>query len=142
MDTAVPKIQTAHAILLLSGKYLMQLRDDKPDIAASGQWSLFGGRINKGEEPLEAVKRELFEELSIRPRELRFLWHTDYYYDPVKDNVRIWFFVSNVDDVWKAHRLREGKAFKAFSFKGLKKLDIPDIVRQALKRFDNARGAA
>lgn len=39
----IPEIQSAHAILLVSGNYVLQLRDDKPTISARGQWSLFGG---------------------------------------------------------------------------------------------------
>ena len=120
MDTVIPKVETAHAILLLSDKYVMQLRDDKPDIAARGQWSFFGGKINPGETPLEAIKRELFEELSIRPEELRFLWQTDYYYDFVKGTVRTWFFISSVDRVWSAHKLKEGKGVGIFFLMNLR----------------------
>jgi len=35
-----PEVKTAHAILLLSGNYVLQLRDNKSGIAAPGQWSL------------------------------------------------------------------------------------------------------
>lgn len=135
MDTAVPKVESAHAILRFSDKYILQLRDDKPNIAAHGQWSLFGGEINPGEVPLEAIKRELFEELSIRINKFEFLWYTDYYYDFVKGGVRTWFFTSNVDNVWGPHQLKEGKAVGIFSFHDLKELDIPDVIRQALNRF-------
>lgn len=135
MNISVPKVETSHAILRLSGKYVLQLRDDMPGIAARGQWSLFGGEINSGEAPLEAIRRELSEELSIAPNEFRFLWVMDYYYDFVKGIVRTWFFISNVDDVWSAHQLKEGKAVNAFSFDELKELDIPDVIRQSLNRF-------
>lgn len=135
MKLSTPKVETAHAILRLFDKYILQLRDDKPDIAARGQWSLFGGEINPEEAPLEAIKRELFEELLIKPGEFRFLWFTDYYYDFVKGIVRTWFFMSSVDDVWSAHQLKEGKAVDAFSFDELKELDIPDVIRQSLNRF-------
>jgi len=131
----VPKIKVSSAILRLSDKYILQLRDDRPGIAARGQWSLFGGGIDSGETPLEAVKRELFEELSIRPDSFRFLWRKDYYYDFVKDTIRAWFFSSNVDSVWGTHKLSEGKAVGAFSFKDLKDLDMPEAIRQALTRY-------
>ncbi len=135
MDIVIPKVKTAHTILLFSDKYVMQLRDDKPDIAARGQWSLFGGKIDPGEVPLEAIKRELLEELSIRPGEFKFLWQMDYYYDFVKGTVRTWFFISNIDRVWSTHKLKEGKAVGIFAFHELKELDIPDVIRQALKRY-------
>ncbi len=137
--TATPKVETAHAILRLSNKYILQLRDDKPDIAARGQWSLFGGKIDPGEAPLKAIKRELFEELSIRPGEFKFLWQTDYYYDFVKGTVRTWFFVTNVDSVWSTHKLKEGKDVGIFSFPELKELDIPEVIRQALNRYHSGK---
>lgn len=135
MEITIPKVETSHAILQLSDKYILQLRDDKPDIAACGQWSLFGGKIDPGEAPLEAIKRELFEELSIRPNEFKLLWQTDYYYDFVKGTVRTWFFVTNVDGVWSTHKLKEGKDVGIFSFPELKELDIPEVIRQALNQY-------
>ena len=40
----------ACAIIVLSdGKYLMQLRDDKPEIFFPDCWGLFGGGVEKGE---------------------------------------------------------------------------------------------
>ena len=135
MSIAIPKIQTANVILRLYDKYILQLRDDRPDIAAHGQWSLFGGGINLGETPMEAVKREIFEELLIRPDEFKFLWHTDYYYDFVNDNVRTWFFASNVENVWGNHQLKEGKAVDVFCFHDIKDLNIPDVIMETLNKY-------
>jgi 8-oxo-dGTP pyrophosphatase MutT (NUDIX family) len=38
-----------------------------------GVWDIFGGHIESGEGPLEALDRELFEELGIRPTHTRYL---------------------------------------------------------------------
>lgn len=129
------KVETAHAILRLADKYILQLRDDKPEIAARGRWSLFGGQIDNEEEPKEAIKRELLEELSISIDDFKFLWHTDYSDDFVKGIVRTWFFFANVDNVWGVHKLREGKDVGVFCFNELKKLAMPDVMAQALERF-------
>lgn len=42
-------------------------KDDKILLALEpdGQWALPGGRINEGEQPREALKREIFEELGV-----------------------------------------------------------------------------
>ena len=47
------------------GRYLMQLRDDLPSVSMRGHWGLFGGVIEPGEEPADALIRELREELGL-----------------------------------------------------------------------------
>jgi 8-oxo-dGTP pyrophosphatase MutT (NUDIX family) len=47
------------------GRYLMQLRDDRPAVSMRGYWGLFGGVIETGEEPAAALIRELREELDL-----------------------------------------------------------------------------
>jgi 8-oxo-dGTP diphosphatase len=45
------------------GKVLLQLRDDNPTIRYPNLWGTFGGQIEEGETPEEAIVRELSEEL-------------------------------------------------------------------------------
>ncbi|AOX03074.1 NUDIX hydrolase [Moorena producens PAL-8-15-08-1] len=58
------QVQVAIAILYRQGQFLMQLRDNIPGILYPGLWGLFGGHIEPGETPIEALKRELVEEIS------------------------------------------------------------------------------
>lgn len=60
----------AVAIIHQNGKYLMQLRDDVPNIAYPGVWGFFGGHIEPEEEPEAALRRELIEEINFRAGEL------------------------------------------------------------------------
>lgn len=59
-------------ILDQHGRYLMQLRDDKPGILHPGAWGMFGGGIEPGETPEQAVQRELAEEIGLVPSAPRF----------------------------------------------------------------------
>lgn len=67
----------AVAIIHQEGKYLMQLRDDIPNIAYPGVWGFFGGHIEPGEEPAAALKRELIEEINYSVEQLT-IFRCDY----------------------------------------------------------------
>jgi 8-oxo-dGTP pyrophosphatase MutT (NUDIX family) len=60
-DDAVAAIITVE-----NGRYLMQLRDDIPRIFYPGHWGCFGGAVGPGESGLDALRRELAEELEMQ----------------------------------------------------------------------------
>ncbi|MEO1330365.1 MAG: NUDIX domain-containing protein [Pseudomonadota bacterium] len=47
------------------GRVLCQLRDDRPDVAGPGLWSLFGGSAEPGETRRQAAMREFAEETGL-----------------------------------------------------------------------------
>jgi 8-oxo-dGTP pyrophosphatase MutT (NUDIX family) len=54
------------AIIVVEGSgYLMQLRDDIPQIWYPGHWGLFGGAVDPGEDEITALRRELHEEIEL-----------------------------------------------------------------------------
>lgn len=62
----------ACAVLLRSdGAVLLQHRDDVPGISNPGKWSLFGGGLEAGEDPLAGMLRELQEEIGVQPTRYR-----------------------------------------------------------------------
>jgi 8-oxo-dGTP diphosphatase len=60
-------VEVALAMLHQEGRWLMQLRDEIPTIVAPGCWGLFGGHLDPGETPKQALRRELLEEISWEP---------------------------------------------------------------------------
>ena len=60
-------VEVALAMLHRDGRWLMQLRDEIPDLVAPGCWGLFGGHLDPGETPEQALRRELLEEISWQP---------------------------------------------------------------------------
>ena len=63
--TPKPADAAVAIIVLEDGNYLLQLRDEIPGIFFPGHWGLFGGAMDAGELPEDALKRELREELAI-----------------------------------------------------------------------------
>lgn len=59
-------VEVALAVLEREGLWLLQLRDDIAGIVAPGCWGLFGGHLESGESPEEALRRELFEEIRLQ----------------------------------------------------------------------------
>ena len=132
----IPDIQSAHAILLLGDEHILQLRELKPGIAAPGRWSLFGGRINSEcETPLEAISREIHEELSIQPEEFNYLCFADYFAAFEGEVIRTWLCSADASSVWSEHMLHEGMGVGAFQFEQVPHLRLPPFMRQAIERF-------
>jgi 8-oxo-dGTP pyrophosphatase MutT (NUDIX family) len=64
VDLVLPDAVAA-LIVPSEGRYVMQLRDERPDIIHPGHWGCFGGALHPGELPLRALRRELAEELEL-----------------------------------------------------------------------------
>ena len=56
-------VAVALAVLERQERWLIQLRDDREGIVAPGRWGLFGGHLEPGENPEQALRRELLEEI-------------------------------------------------------------------------------
>ena len=76
MDAKVVEIAQ---ILLFerAGRLLIYLRDDKPEIPFPNHWDLFGGHLEAGETPEQALLREVREELGITLEEWQFFRRFD-----------------------------------------------------------------
>jgi 8-oxo-dGTP pyrophosphatase MutT (NUDIX family) len=90
----LPDRHVAVAVIVAEdGRYLLQLRDDRPDVRFPGHWALFGGGIEPGESPLAAVRRELSEELGFEPREAIPLAEAAHLVGPRGEVMQMHFFL-------------------------------------------------
>ncbi len=104
-------LKVSKAIIYHRNDYLLQLRDHTPGIVYAGYWSFFGGAIEPGETPWQALQRELAEELE---------WQSDtgaYLYDWVNPDhpCRIHFFTVPFTGQRSALVLHEGQDLGWFS---------------------------
>lgn len=119
--SASTRLSPAHAavaiLVLEDGRYVMQLRDNIPNIFYPGHWGCFGGAVDPGERPLQALKRELFEELEFRAGSASKF--TRFQYDLKRLGRgridRIYYEVPVKKEEFRRFVLHEGKAFKAFT---------------------------
>ena len=62
--------QIAQIFLFDRNRLLIYLRDDKPEIPFPNHWDFFGGHVEKGETPEEALVREVKEEIGVELKRL------------------------------------------------------------------------
>ena len=70
--------EVALAMLKRDGLWLLQLRDNIENILYPGHWGLFGGHLDPEETPLQAVMRELKEEINWAPNQPLQHWFSDH----------------------------------------------------------------
>lgn len=100
----------AGVVLFNKNKFLLQLRDNNPNILNPNKWGIFGGGIKKGENPEQAAIRELREELELNVEKLEFAIETNF------DNENIYIFKHKIKDISNL-RLKEGANMQLFSKK-------------------------
>jgi 8-oxo-dGTP pyrophosphatase MutT (NUDIX family) len=112
-----PADAVAALLVLADGRYVMQLRDAMPGIFYPGHWGCFGGAVERGEDLVAALRRELREELEFEmPAAERFaqfdfdfaaLGHPKVY--------RVYFEVRVPDAAFARFVLHEGADVRAFA---------------------------
>lgn len=117
------------AILVNGDKLLLYLRDKKPDISYPNHWALLGGQIEAGESPLEAVEREIEEEIGCRAFNLVFRREIDVVGNPECDDHQIHLFTGNIDRGIGELSLTEGQKLGYFTVAEFLNLRFPAFLR-------------
>jgi ADP-ribose pyrophosphatase YjhB (NUDIX family) len=65
------------AFITYENKVLLFHRDNKPNIKDPDCWDVVGGHSEADEDPETTLKREIFEEISITPIDIKFLLELD-----------------------------------------------------------------
>lgn len=107
----------AALLLLEDGRYVMQLRDAKPDIFYPDHWGCFGGAAHDDEDPQRTLFRELQEELEFAPSEALEFTRFDFDFGALGQGAvyRIYYEVPVSRDAFSRFVLHEGAQFRAFS---------------------------
>lgn len=112
-----------------TGKYLMGKRSSK--VNKGGAWNLFGGRVDNGERPRQALARELVEEagLCIKPRRLAKLHTITRRRRSAHDERDMHFYVIKADREFSPRLNREHCDFRWFKARQLpSKFNLPTSI--------------
>ena len=115
-----------------AGQVLMHLRDDIPQIAWPGYWSLLGGSCKPGETPAQAIVRELREEAGLEVGELTECFSI---LDTEGSGQRDSFFLGRWDGDESTLDLAEGVELRFFAVEELPGLMIPPYIRDGIRRI-------
>ncbi len=111
----------AFSLIFYKDSLLLFHRDNIPTIPYPDYWQLPGGGVEKGENSLQAIKRELYEEVSFVPNDLEFIGRVN-----VNGNINdMYVTFVNQDD---SHKFKlgmdEGQEIKFFKFSEIANLNL------------------
>jgi len=115
--TLRPSDAVAALLLHEDGRYIMQLRDAKDDIFYPAHWGCFGGAIEPGEDPAQALQRELKEEIEYEMQQASRFTQFDFDFSPLRGGTlcRVYFEVRVAASAFRQLVLHEGAAMKALA---------------------------
>jgi len=96
-------------------RYLLQLRDDVPNIWYPAHWGLFGGAVDAGEDEIAALRRELREELELELQTAELFVRFDFDLTPMglTHYTRAYYEVPISGEVCERLVLHEGAEMRA-----------------------------
>lgn len=127
-------MNSAKAIICWKEKILLFHRDNIPTIPDPNCWQFPGGGIEEGETPLEAMKRELVEEVSYVPDKLEFLTEIK------RGDMTTYVYTAFVGDIEaKLFKIgkTEGQEIGFFTLEETLKLKLTPGLREYIVRFEN-----
>jgi 8-oxo-dGTP diphosphatase len=130
----------------LDGQVISQLRDDKPGLMFPGHWSTLGGRIEAGETPDEAIRRELIEEIEFCPSMTFWRVFEHYFVSGGKAyDVEIYAYVGDIDLEIADIQLHEGQRLAYLDAADIDKLSfafgLDHLYREYFATHDHLAGS-
>ena len=117
------------AIIRKSDRYLLQLRDNLPEIVYPNCWSFFGGELKNNETYWQGLKRELNEEIRWIPNQGTYSHCTKN--NEIKCIVHYYLLDFKYDETRLV--LNEGQDLGWFSLNEITKLNAPFVYDTILK---------
>ncbi len=119
-------------ILLLNrnNEVLLLLRDDKVDIPFPNMWDIPGGKVEDNETPIEAIRREMMEEMSIKD-----LGEIQLFKIITSENITDYIFWKRLDLNTSEIDLQEGQRVEYFNLERIRKTKLAFNYNKVLEEF-------
>jgi 8-oxo-dGTP diphosphatase len=124
------------ALIVFYDRHKRILMQDRKGISKRGEeWGYFGGKIEEGETPEEAVVRETKEELDFDLQDHKFI---GIFKNKVSDDfiVERYVFISPLEGKLSKFRQLEGSGMKLFSIEEAKKVKMVKGDNLVINRLD------
>lgn len=129
-------MKAVHVFLINpKNEILLQLRDDKQGIYFPGYWGTIGGAVEYGENPKEAIIREVSEEISLKLDNLEFISEINYWY--ARKLHILTFYKAKIDVPVLKIKLSEGQKVDYFSFDKLNRIAIVPSTKKFIYKHKN-----
>ena len=119
-------------ILLLNrnNEVLLLLRDDTVDIPFPNMWDIPGGKVEDNETPIEAIRREMMEEMSIKD-----LGEIQLFKIITSENITDYIFWKRLDLNTSEIDLQEGQRVEYFNLERIRKTKLAFNYNKVLEEF-------
>ncbi|OIQ72865.1 hypothetical protein GALL_455030 [mine drainage metagenome] len=118
------------------GEILLQLRDDIQEIAHPNLWGLLGGGCEDGEDPLQTVLREVFEEAELVAETADPLYRL-IDFEGSRNLITV-FGIATTEQLTDL-RLHEGQDLRFFSLGQTWEIPLVPLVRHLLNEFSESQ---
>lgn len=129
------------SIIALYDKERNILLQDRKSISKSGEdFGFFGGEIESGETPKEALVREIKEELDydLKDSEFEYIGITQYYFKDKDLTVTLYLFATILEDKIDKFEVLEGAGIKKFTLNEARKsIKLPGCDYKILDLIEN-----
>lgn len=113
---------------------LLYLRDNKPGLPFPHHWDLFGGHIEDGETPEQAMVREVREELGIELKEYQFFREYSCLQGDANPNIK-YVYSGKINIPVDELTLYEGERLQYFSRDELQDLKFANILKSVVMDY-------